>query len=237
MLRGSAPALAVPVRCAGSCTPAVACGAAAACRVRVVQVAPVGDARSSRFAVGGELAQRRRAAAPQRAGTRRVALFQRLCACVYCLLAAALPSCPNPAFAPAFQTQPWALLRWRTRGARRKCRSKYCASCPRSSSRTSGPGALTRPTWRLTLPAPRRTLWRCLSCGFLLCGSGLRSGQRAFPDARAPLRSSVMSPELRLGADSSISTVTSITDVIVTGDLQIAKIYVSFFGARVWDTS
>ena len=39
-----------------------------------------------------------------------------------------------------------------------------------------------------------------------------------------------MSPELRLGADSSISTVTSITDVIVTGDLQIAKIYVSFFG-------
>ena len=46
-----------------------------------------------------------------------------------------------------------------------------------------------------------------------------------------------MSPELRLGADSSISTVTSITDVIVTGDLQIAKIYVSFFGARVWDTS
>ena len=46
-----------------------------------------------------------------------------------------------------------------------------------------------------------------------------------------------MSPELRLGADSSISTVTSITDVIVTGDLQIAKIYVSFFGARVWHTS
>lgn len=39
-----------------------------------------------------------------------------------------------------------------------------------------------------------------------------------------------MSPELRLGADSNISTVTSITDVIVTGDLQIAKIYVSFFG-------
>ena len=50
-------------------------------------------------------------------------------------------------------------------------------------------------------------------------------------DLGAPLRSSVMSPELRLGADSSISTVTSITDVVVTGDLQIAKIYVSFFGA------
>lgn len=42
-----------------------------------------------------------------------------------------------------------------------------------------------------------------------------------------------MSPELRLGADSSISTVTSITDVIVSGDLQVAKIYVSFFGARL----
>ena len=64
-------------------------------------------------------------------------------------------------------------------------------------------------------------------------GSCSRLSKRAFADARAPLRRSVMSPELRLGADSSISTVTSITDVIVTGDLQIAKIYVSFFGARV----
>ena len=41
-----------------------------------------------------------------------------------------------------------------------------------------------------------------------------------------------MSPEHRLGADSSISTVTSITDVVISGDLQVAKIYVSFFGAR-----
>jgi hypothetical protein len=29
-----------------------------------------------------------------------------------------------------------------------------------------------------------------------------------------------MSPEHRLGADSSISTVTSITDVVISGDLQ-----------------
>jgi hypothetical protein len=33
-------------------------------------------------------------------------------------------------------------------------------------------------------------------------------------------RSSAMSPEHRLGADSSISTVTSITDVVISGDLQ-----------------
>ena len=82
MLRGSAPAWAVPVRCAGSRTPSVACGAAAARRVCVVQAAPAGNARSSRFAVGGELAQRRRAAAPQRAGARCVALFQRVRASV-----------------------------------------------------------------------------------------------------------------------------------------------------------
>jgi ribosome-binding factor A len=31
---------------------------------------------------------------------------------------------------------------------------------------------------------------------------------------------STMSPEHRLGADSSISTVTSITDVVISGDLQ-----------------
>lgn len=39
-----------------------------------------------------------------------------------------------------------------------------------------------------------------------------------------------MSPEHRLGADSTLSTVTSITDVVVSGDLQVAKIFVSFFG-------
>lgn len=64
-----------------------------------------------------------------------------------------------------------------------------------------------------------------------------------------------MSPEHRLGADGSISTVTSITEVVISGDLQarapdrllapcswlsaafrcaqVAKIYVSFFGAFV----
>lgn len=39
-----------------------------------------------------------------------------------------------------------------------------------------------------------------------------------------------MSPEERLGADSSVSTVASVTDVVLSGDLQVAKIYVSFFG-------
>ena len=80
MLRGSAPAFAGPVRCAGSRTPSVACGAAAARRACVVQVALIRHARSSHFAVGGELAQQRRAAAPQRAGARRVVSAPVCCA-------------------------------------------------------------------------------------------------------------------------------------------------------------
>ncbi|XP_045801846.1 probable ribosome-binding factor A, chloroplastic [Trifolium pratense] len=37
-------------------------------------------------------------------------------------------------------------------------------------------------------------------------------------------------PEASLGADSYLSSVTTITDVEITGDLQLAKVYVSVFG-------
>ena len=40
-----------------------------------------------------------------------------------------------------------------------------------------------------------------------------------------------MSPEERLGADSNVSVVASVTEVVISGDLQVAKVYVSFFGA------
>ena len=40
----------------------------------------------------------------------------------------------------------------------------------------------------------------------------------------------MLSPEHRLGADSSLSTVASVTEVVVSGDLQVAKVFVSFFG-------
>lgn len=39
-----------------------------------------------------------------------------------------------------------------------------------------------------------------------------------------------MSPEERLGADASVSTVASVTDVVLSADLAVAKVYVSFFG-------
>jgi len=39
-----------------------------------------------------------------------------------------------------------------------------------------------------------------------------------------------MSPEHRLGADGSITTVTSVTEVVLSADLAVAKVFVSFFG-------
>lgn len=40
-----------------------------------------------------------------------------------------------------------------------------------------------------------------------------------------------VSPEERMGADGTLSTIVSVTDVRLSGDLQVAKIYLSFFGA------
>ena len=40
-----------------------------------------------------------------------------------------------------------------------------------------------------------------------------------------------VSPEERLGADAVLSTMVSVTDVRMSGDLQVAKVFVSFFGA------
>ncbi|GAU22099.1 hypothetical protein TSUD_310030 [Trifolium subterraneum] len=37
-------------------------------------------------------------------------------------------------------------------------------------------------------------------------------------------------PEASLGADAYLSSLTTITDVEITGDLQVAKVYVSVFG-------
>jgi ribosome-binding factor A len=42
--------------------------------------------------------------------------------------------------------------------------------------------------------------------------------------------SGAMSPEERLGADATVSVVPSVTEVVISGDLQIAKVYVSFYG-------
>ena len=45
-------------------------------------------------------------------------------------------------------------------------------------------------------------------------------------------RRATMSPEERLGADANLSVVASVTEVVISGDLQVAKVFVSFFGAH-----